>query len=175
AVPASGAERWQDAEAAANAQLKQGNYQDAIASYRHAIDIAPKGASRTAIANMHVGIGNAYLKLRKNDDAVAEFAKAAAIDPHLAVASFSLCAVLYNLGRTGPKAVSACDRAIAADPKKADAYFIKGSMLFGEAKIGANKKLVVPPAAIAALKKYLVVAPDGPHAADVKQMLSALK
>jgi len=176
AAPVRAAEpRWEDAEASANTQLKQGHYLDAIASYQRAIDLARKGASPTAIANMHVSIGNAYLKLKKSDAAIAEYTKAAALDPHPATAYFNICAVTYNIGQTGPKAVAACDKAIAADPKKADAYFIKGSMLFGEGKVGANNKFIVPSGAIAALKKYLVLAPNGPHASDVKQMLDALK
>jgi tetratricopeptide (TPR) repeat protein len=176
AAPTRAAEpRWEDAEASAAAQLKQGHYQDAIGSYQHAIDLAQKDASPAAIAGMHVKIGNAYLKLRKNDAAIAEYSKAAAIDPHPALAYFNLCTVMYNMGQTGAKALAACDKAIAADPKKADAYFVKGSMLFSEGKVAANNKFIVPPAAIAALKKYLVLAPDGPHAADVKQMLDAAK
>ena len=34
---------------------------------------------------------------------------------------------------------------------------------------------VPPPGAVEALKQYLVLAPDGPHVQDVKQMLDALK
>ena len=61
-----------------------------------------------------------------------------------AAAYFNLCATLYNMGKTGAEGVTACDKGIAADPKKADAYFVKGSMLFSDSKIDRNNKIVVP-------------------------------
>ncbi len=63
-------------------------------------------------------------------------------------------------------------KAIAADPNKADAYFVKGSLLFAEATVDTNGKIVVPPVATQALQKYLALAPNGSHAADVKEMLT---
>jgi len=68
-------------------------------------------------------------------------------------------------------AIAAANKCIALDPTKADAYFIKSSCLFGNATMDANGKTMVPAEAIAALQKYLELAPDGGHAADVKQML----
>jgi hypothetical protein len=79
------------------------------------------------------------------------------------------------MGQTGAEAVAACDKAIAADPKKADAYFIKGSILFGNGKLDKNNRFTVPPGTVEALKQYSALAPSGPHAPDVKQMLDALK
>jgi hypothetical protein len=73
------------------------------------------------------------------------------------------------------KTLAACDKAIAADPKKADAYFIKGSVMLGQGAIGKNGKMTVPPGTVETLKQYLVLAPDGAHANDVKQMLEFLK
>jgi hypothetical protein len=71
-------------------------------------------------------------------------------------------------------ALDACGKAIAADPNKADAYFIKGSVLIGESKTDASGKLIAPPGAAEALKRYLQLAPNGAHADDVKQMLSVI-
>jgi hypothetical protein len=82
---------------------------------------------------------------------------------------------MYNIGKTGADAVAACDKAIAADPKKADAYFVKGSMLFGDGKIDKNNKMVVPAGTVETLRQYLALAPTGAHASDVNQMLDALK
>ncbi len=87
---------------------------------------------------------------------------------------FKLCASLYNMGKTDADAIAACDLAIAADPKKADAYFVKASMLFGSGSIDKNNKFKVPPGTAETLKQYLAVAPNGSHAPDVKQMLDAL-
>ena len=90
-----------------------------------------------------------------------------------ATSYFNSCATAYNAGKTD-EALAACDRAIALDPSKADAYFIKGSALYGNGKIGADGKYQVPPGTIEALKKYLELAPDGGHAPDVHAMLDAL-
>jgi tetratricopeptide (TPR) repeat protein len=91
-----------------------------------------------------------------------------------AVSAFNSCAMLYNAGKMDA-AIAACDQAIALDPGKADAYFIKASALFGDAKIGSDGKYEVPPGTVEALNKYLDLAPDGGHAPDVHAMLDALK
>ena len=177
--------RWEYSEALGAAQMNQGHYADSLDSYQRAIDLAQKdlaqkdlagkNASPAAIAQFYTAIGNANLKLKKNDAAIAAYNKAATLSPNPAVAYFNLCATMYNMGQPAAKTVAACDKAIAADPKKADAFFIKGSSLFGEGAVDKSNKFVVPPGAVEALKQYLVLAPDGPHAQDVKQMLDALK
>jgi len=91
-----------------------------------------------------------------------------------AVAYFNVCAVEYNMGKMS-EAAAACDKAITVDPNKADAYFIKGSALYGNGTIDKNGTYTVPPGTIEALNKYLKLAPTGGHAADVQAMLDALK
>ena len=167
--------RWEYADALGAMQGNQGHYQDALASYQRALDLAQGSAAPAAIAGIHISVGNANLKLKQNDAALAAYGKAATLDPHPAAAYFNLCATLYNLGRTGAEGVAACDKAIAADPKKTDAFFVKGSMLFGDSKIDKNNRIVVPPGTVEALKQYLALAPTGSHASDVNQMLDALK
>ena len=68
--------------------------------------------------------------------------------------------------------MDACDKAIPADPNKADAYFIKGSLLIAGSKTDSSGKVIAPPGTEEALSKYLQLAPDGPHAKDVKEMLT---
>jgi len=182
--------RWEYLQGLGVAQFNQGHYADALDSLQRAIDLAQKdlaqkdlaqkdlagkNASAAAIAAMYTMIGNADLKLKKNDAALAAYTKAAALDPNPAVPYFNLCAVMFNMGEPAAKTVAACDKAIAADPKKADAYFIKGSSLYGEGALNKSNKFVVPPGAVEALKQYLVLAPGGPHVQDVKAMLDALK
>jgi tetratricopeptide (TPR) repeat protein len=172
---ASSEPRWEYLQALGVAQFSQGHSADAIESYQRAIALAGQSASPAAIGQMYVTIGNANLKLKKNDAAIAAYTKAAALDPNPAVAYFNLCAVMFNMGQPAAKTVAFCDKAIAADPKKADAYFIKGSSLYGEGALDKSNKFVPPPDAVDALKQYLVLAPGGPHAQDVKAMLDALK
>ena len=145
------------------------------------VSAKPKAAARSAkpakkkaaIAKMLTQQGNAYLKLRKNKEALEAFTKAASLDPNPATAYFNLCATQYNIGNVDG-ALGACSRAIAADPKKADAYFIKGSLLIGESKTDSSGKLIAPPGAAEALKRYLELAPNGAHVNDVKQMLTVI-
>ena len=182
--------RWEYSQALGAAQFNQAHYADSLDSYQRAIDLAQKdlaqkdlaqkdlagkSANAAAIALMYTAIGNANLKLKKNDAAIAAYTKAATLSPNPAVAYFNLCATMYNMGQPAAKTVAFCDKAIAADPKKADAYFVKGSALYGEGALDKSNKFVPPPGSVEALKQYLVLAPDGPHVQDVKAMLDALK
>jgi len=111
--------------------------------------------------------------VRNNRAAISLFSKAAALDPKPAVAYFNLCATQYNIGEVAG-ALVACDKAIAADPRKADAYFIKGSLLVAESK-QVGGKTVAPAGTKEALQKYLELQPNGAHARDVEAMLEYLK
>ena len=173
---------WRYQQTLGNAQLNLGQYDAAIGTYTGAINLAQAeldaktpGAdpqvTKTGIAQMLTSEGNAYLKQHKNDLAIAAYTKAAEISPNPGLAYFNICAVEYNTGNTTGAALAACDQAIAADPSKADAYFIKGSMLFSNGTVDAQGKYLLPPGTIEALEKYLQLAPSGAHAADVKAML----
>src|SRR5262249_8998270 len=126
---------------------------------------------KAAIAKMLTQQGNAYLKLRKNKEAVDAYTKAASYDPNPGTAYFNLCATQYKTGNVDG-ALDACGKAIAADPSKADAYFIKGSLLVGASKTDASGKVIAAPGAAEALKRYLELAPNGAHAKDVKELLA---
>jgi tetratricopeptide (TPR) repeat protein len=166
--------RFEYFEALGSAQANQGHIEDAIASYQRASDIAQKNAVPGVQARIYTAMGNANLKLKRNDAAISAYNQAATLDPNPGVAYFNICAVLYNIGET-VKTLAACDKAISADPKKADAYFIKGSVMVGQGAAGKNGKMAAPPGTVETLKQYLVLAPDGGHASDVKQMLDFLK
>lgn len=163
-----------------NAQLNLGQYEDAVQTLEKGIQLAqnpdPKddpAKAKATIGQMLTNEGNAYLKLKKNSEAIAAYEKAAALDPNPGTAYFNICATMYNTANM-EGAVVACDKAIAADPTKADAYFIKGSSLYGSGKLDKDGKYVPPPGTAEALNKYLELAPSGAHAADVKAMLDAL-
>ncbi len=125
---------------------------------------------RAGEARMLVTLGNAYLKLRNTQAAIDAYTRAASLDPSPALAYFNLCATQYNAGNS-KAALAACDKAIAADPKKADAYFIKGALLAGDSKADKGK-VVAPPGTVEALRRYLELEPNGPHAKDVKELLA---
>jgi tetratricopeptide (TPR) repeat protein len=175
---------WRYQQALGNAQLNLAQYDDAVQTYTNAIKLAQAeldakspGAdlqsTKLGMAQMFTNEGNVYLKQKKTDLALAAYTKGAEISPNPAVAYFNICAVEYNTGNTTGPALDACDKAIAADPNKADAYFIKGSMLFSNGTMDAQGKYLLPPGTIETLEKYMQLAPTGAHAADVKAMLDA--
>jgi len=180
--------RWDYQQALGNAQFGEGKFEEAVATYEKAIPIAenaskgdapkdPKAGdpakAKAGVAQMLTNEGNAYLKLKQNDKAIAAYTKAASMDPNPGTAYFNICATQYNTGNT-QGVLAACDKAIAADPNRADAYFIKGSLMVGDSKLDKDGKMQAPPGASEALNKYLELAPDGPHANDVKAMLQAI-
>jgi tetratricopeptide (TPR) repeat protein len=168
------APRWAYYEALGKAQLNLRQDADAALSYQRAVEMARREpAAKSAIGRLLIGEGNTQLRLHDTAAAIDLYRQAAALDPNPAVAYFNLCATEYNSGATAG-ALADCDKAIAVDPGKADAYFIKGSLLFADGKL-VDGKWVGPPGASEALGKYLALAPDGAHASDVKQMLDMLK
>jgi tetratricopeptide (TPR) repeat protein len=175
-----GGDRWPTYATLGGIEMKLAKYQAAVDAYDTGIGLAqaaikpdaPAEKLNATIASMLTSQGNAYLKLQKNAEAVAAFRKAAGLANDGGVSYFNLCATLYNMGSMND-AIVACDDALRADPTRADAYFIKGSALFGNGKIVAGV-YTVPPGTVAALQKYLELAPAGAHAADTKEMLKSI-
>jgi tetratricopeptide (TPR) repeat protein len=170
--------RWEYRKALGDTEFTKGKYTDALQAYGAGLLSAERAKMdahvRQAMAAMYSSQGNAYLKLKRNDEAVKAFTQAAAVSDKPATAWFNLCAVEYNMG-VMDAALAACNKALTADPKKADAWFIKGSILVGNSSVDAAGKMVAPPGAVEALKKYQALAPDGPHADDAKQMLDFIQ
>jgi tetratricopeptide (TPR) repeat protein len=166
----------------ANAQLYSGSADTALPIYGRAESAAgqekpaegPAMASwKDGLSQIYIGKGNALLKLHRNADAIAEYNLAAVLATNKGLAYFNICAVLYNIGDTH-NTPAACRKCLQADPIKADAWFILGSVLFADLPITAQGKVQGSPETKEALEKYLALAPDGPHAADTKAMLDML-
>lgn len=177
--------QYQFHEALGNTEYNLGKYDAAVAAFEKGIQAAEntkpdskKPATdpakvKAAMGEMLTQEGNAYIKLHKSPEGIAAYTKAASMSPNPGAAYFNLCATQYNTGNTDG-AIAACDKAIAADPNKADAYFIKGSLMAGQGKQDKSGKYIVPEGTAEALNKYLELAPDGPHANDVKAMLQMI-
>jgi len=168
---------WPAYQKLGHAQFNLGQYQDAIAAFTTASDLAkaapPDAPTRLALAQMLTEEGNVYLKLKDYDAAMGAYKAAIPYSDGFAVPYFNVCALDYNQGKI-ESAVADCDAAIKADPANADAYFIKGSVLFANATMDAQGKIAAPPDALDALNMYLKLAPNGPHAGEVHSMLDSV-
>jgi tetratricopeptide (TPR) repeat protein len=152
-------------------------YNDAAASYKKGVDLnaASKKPSPEAAAAGYNQLGQVYAKQGNAKDAADAYEQAAkAMPANASMYYFNEAATLYNASKL-PEAEAAADKAIAADPKKAEAYYIKGQSLITQATVDPKtKKITAPPGCVDAYQMYLELAPDGPHAADVKGILEGI-
>jgi tetratricopeptide (TPR) repeat protein len=152
-------------------------YNDAVSSYKKGVDLnaASKKPSPEAAGAGYNQLGQVYAKQGNAKDAADAYEMAAkAMPANASMYYFNEAATLYNSGKL-PEAEAAADKAIAADPKKAEAYYIKGQALITQATVDPKtQKITAPPGCVEAYQTYLELAPDGPHAADVKGILDGI-
>jgi len=190
AIVAADPTRWDYFDALGETQMTIGDYGHAAESYEKGIEAVQRFLSsnpangsvilksdrdraQAGMVHMLINQSNSYLKLKKNSEAIEASTKAAELAPDPATGYFNLCVMHYNT-QTLDGAVDACNKAIAADPNRTDAYFIEGALLFSATKTNKDGSLTVAPGEVESLKKYLEVAPAGAHATEVKQMLEYL-
>ena len=153
------------------------NYTDAAGSYKKAIDAntASKKPNPETAGAAENQLGQALAKSGDAKAASDAYDSAAKAEPGKAgMYLFNEAATLYNAGKT-EDAAAAADKAIAADPKRADAYYIKGQSLIGKASVDSKtNKITAPPGCVEAYQQYLDLAPDGPRAEEVKQILTGI-
>ena len=200
AINAMKARRWQEAvaplqqliaddpdhyefqQSLGEVQFNLGQYDAAVLSFEKGIHLANNMAvdpdnpstdpvkKKARIVSMLINEGNSFVKLRKSKEAIDAFSRATKADSTSEVAYFNLCAMLYNFNQ-GEAALPACDKAISLEPKHADAYFLKGSLLMEKSERDSAGNIKPFPGTAEALRKYLQLQPDGQHAAQVKNML----
>jgi tetratricopeptide (TPR) repeat protein len=144
-------------------------------SYDQAIDAYKKSLAIKEEAGVYNEIGNLYGAEKKFPEATEALTKSAQLDPTLAPkAYFNMGANLVNGGQPA-KAADFFKKATEADGNYAEAWYQYGSlqMMQGtvDAKTGAQ---IYPPDTATALKKYLDLQPNGPHAAEATAMLQAM-
>jgi tetratricopeptide (TPR) repeat protein len=168
-------------------QYHLGQYQEAVGSYESGIlaagDISGSDAKtgdadfaqkKTAVSHMLNNEGLAYNKLHKTKEAIAAYDRAAAMSADPSLAYFNLCVTQYNL-KSVEGTIAACDKAISVSPGKAELYYFKGALLAYVHQPTVTGKDTAPrPGASEALNKYLELAPEGEHAAEVREMLKYL-
>jgi tetratricopeptide (TPR) repeat protein len=176
---------WEYFSLLGDAQYHLGQYRDALGNYEtgllNAGDVsgidtetadAESVRKKTGVSNMLNNEGLVYSALHKTKEAMAAYSRSAALASHPSLAYFNLCVTQYNL-KNVEGTVAACDKAISVDPGKAEAYYFKGALLLYANQPAVTGKVTPQPAGTAeALKKYLELAPDGEHAAEVREMLN---
>ena len=150
---------------------------DATEAYNKAIELcngAKPAPSCKDTASYHNNLGQALAQNGKIPEAVAEYEKAAQLNPTGAGQYyFNEGAILTNIGKTDD-ANAAFDKAITADPQRADAYYQKGVNMLAKATLDKEGRMVPPPGAKEAIQKYLDLQPTGPNAESAKQLLEAM-
>jgi tetratricopeptide (TPR) repeat protein len=139
-----------------------------LEAYGKAIALKPDDAAT------HNNYALALVQAKKIPDAQAELTKAAQLDPtNAGKYYYNLGAVLTNANQSDA-AVEAFQKAIAADPNYAEAYYQYGVSLVSKASYGADGKVTPVPGTVEALQKYLALAPTGQFAQAAKDMLTTL-
>ena len=142
--------------------------QKGLDAYAKAIALKPEDAAT------HNNYALALVQAKKIPDAQAELTKAAQLDPtNAGKYYYNLGAVLTNANQ-GDAAVEAFQKAIAADPNYAEAYYQYGVYLVGKAALAADGKVTPVPGTVEAFQKYLELAPTGQFAQPAKDMLATL-
>jgi tetratricopeptide (TPR) repeat protein len=152
-------------------------YNDAVDAYKKAValDAAEAKPNVSGLAADYNQLGNALTAQGKTADAIAAFDSAAKTDVTKAGMYYkNAAAVLYNSGQMDA-ALDEANKAIAADPNAADAYFIKGQALVTKSAVDPKtNKLTAPPGCVEAYNKFLAIAPNDPKVPQVKAVLASL-
>ena len=153
-------------------------YDDAITSAKKALETntASKKPSPEIEGAANNTLGEAYAGKNQIPDATAAYDAAAKAQPAQAGMFYSNEAIVLAKSGGNPDAVvAAADKAIAADPSKPVPYYLKGQALIGKATVDPKtSKIVAPPGCEEAYEKYLQLDPNGPMAADAKNILEQI-
>ncbi|HEY1768460.1 MAG TPA: hypothetical protein VGG26_12435 [Terracidiphilus sp.] len=157
------------------AQAGEKKYDDAITSYKKAVDLetASKKPRMEVIGVAQAGLGEVYARTGKVPEANAAYDAAAKADPTRGSLHLRNEAVIFFQEHNTTAQVAAADEAIKVDPSDAILYYIKGQGLIQNATIDPKTQLIVlPDDCTAAYQKYLDLAPTGPYAQEVAGILS---
>lgn len=155
------------------------HYTKSVDAYKKALAIKPMGA-------YHNNYGQALARAGKPKEALAEYTSAAQADPpNAAMYFFNAGATLTNESMTErdgllrekymDEANNAFDKAIAAKPDYAEAWYQKGLNLFANAKVDPKTNKIAPREGTAeAFQKYLEIEPEGKYSAEAKGIIESL-
>jgi len=144
------------------------DYASALDYYTKVLALAPNDPS------LHNNLGHLYGDMGKADEAMAEFKKAADLDPnHASSYYYNLGAILVNKGDMDNAAV-ALKKATDLDPNSSMAWYWYGMALLGKATVKPDGTMVPAPGTIEAFQAYLKLDPNGKHADEAKASIESL-
>jgi tetratricopeptide (TPR) repeat protein len=150
-------------------------YDEAITAFKKAVDLdtASKKPNPDIQGMAQSGLGEAYARTGKVQDANDAYDAAAKANPTKAGFYYKNESVIFFQTNQPDAQVAAADKAIAADPTQPVLYYLKGNGLVGKTTMDPKtNKLAAPPGCMEAYQKYLELAPDGPYAKEVKDILA---
>ena len=159
------------------AQTGQKKYDDATTSLKKALDLDTnsKKPNPEVEAADNNALGEVYANTNKIPDATASYDAAAKLQPANAGMFYTNETIVLSRAGQTDATIAAADKAIAADPTKANAYYLKGQALISKATVDPKtQKIVAPPGTAEAYNKYLELAPNGPMAPEAKSILAEI-
>ena len=159
----------------ARAQTGLKNFLDAETNFKKALALESKAPTPQPqlLAAAESGLGEVYARTLMVDEANAAFDAAVKADPADAAIYLRNQAVIFFEEKNASAQVDAADKAIKADPSDAFLYYLKAQGLAQSAVFDpATDKSVLPPGCEAAFRKYLELAPNGPFAAEINDILA---
>lgn len=159
------------------AQLGLKKYDDAVTSLKKAVDLdaASKKPNTEIQAAADNSLGEALAAKGQVADAAAAYDAAAKIVPANAGMYYTNEAIIMDRNGKSDETVAAADKAIASDPNRAIAYYLKGKALIGKASVDPKTgKIIAPPGCAEAYQKYLDLQPNGQFAPEIKSIMAEM-
>ncbi len=159
------------------AQTGQKKYDDALVSLKKALDLDTnsKKPNPDVEAADDNALGEVYANTNKIPDATAAYDAAAKLQPANAGMFYTNETIVLSRAGQTDATIASADKAIAADPNRAIAYYLKGQALISKATVDPKtQKIVAPPGTADAYNKYLELAPTGPMAGEAKSILAEI-
>jgi Tfp pilus assembly protein PilF len=149
-----------------NCHKEKGEYEQALAKYKKALEMAPTdGSDKKVIAQTQAAIGDLYV--RKNDLKTAQeyFKKSLDLDPNDEILAYNVGEIFFSNGKTD-EAIHYFKLAASVKPEWAEPHLKIGYAFLNAAKYKE---------AVASFEKFLELAPDHDEAPTVKEVIKSLK
>jgi tetratricopeptide (TPR) repeat protein len=156
-------------------QIGLKKYEEAESACKKALEVeaTSKKPSVNTQGEANANLGEIYARTGKIPEANAAYDAAAKANPTQASLYFKNESVIFSQVGNGDAQVGAAEEAIKVDPNQALPYYLKGNGLVQKTAMDAKThKLVPPPGCLDAYQKYLELAPTGPYAQEVKDILA---